>query len=436
MTERRRRLYLVLGGLAFVAVALVAWVLLHRKPPATATPHAIPVTVAKAIARDTPLTFTELGAALAWISDTILSQATGRLISVNFVEGSDVKAGQVLAVVDPAPYRAALVQAEGSLRRDRATLAGARRDLARFEALLAENAIARQIVEDQAALVAQLEGAVQLDEGLVATARINLAYCWITSPISGRAGVRLVDPGNLVSGTGSVASTPSTSSPTSSAAPSGTAVGAAAPTATGAAAAGAAGAGSGATATGTISATGSGIVIINQIQPIAVTFTVPQGEFHQLMELSNGFTRPLSVQAYSQETGDLLDSGEVNIADNRVDAATGTVQLKARFPNPRLRLWPGQFVNVRLTRQVLQNAIVIPSTAVNRGPNGLFAFVVGPDNRVVIRPIVLVATEGAVAIVKSGVRPGQMVVTDGQMTLKNGSPIRVTQVVPIASVPP
>jgi multidrug efflux system membrane fusion protein len=428
MTRRRRRFYLVLGALTLVAVALVAWVLLHRKPPAAAAPHAIPVNVAKAAARDTPLTYTELGSALAWTSDTILSQANGRLISVNFIEGADVKAGQVLAVVDPAPYRAALMQAEGTLRRDRALLAGARRDLVRFQRLLAENAIARQIVDDQAALVAQDEGIVQLDEGLVAAARINLAYCWITSPISGRAGVRLVDPGNLVSATGSVASTPNTSSPTSSAVPSGTAVG------TGATTTG--GSGSGATATGTIGASGSGIVVINQIQPIAVTFTVPQSEFHQLLELSNGFTRPLLVQAFSQETGDLLDTGEVTIADNRVDAATGTVQLKAKFPNPRRRLWPGQFVNVRLTRQVLQNAIVVPSTAVNRGPNGLFAFVVGPDNHVVSRPIALVATEGTVAIVKSGVRPGEMVVTDGQMTLKNGSLVRVTQVAPIASAAP
>ena len=172
------------------------------------------------------------------------------------------------------------------------------------------------------------------------------------------------------------------------------------------------------------------------MQPIAVTFTVPQGEFHELLDLSNGFTRPLLVQAHSQETGELLDSGEVAIADNLVDAATGTVQLKARFPNARRRLWPGQFVNVRLTQQVLQNATVIPSTAVNRGPNGLFAFVVGSDNHVVLRPVALVATQGAVAILKSGVRPGERVVTDGQMTLKNGSLVRVTQVVPIASAAP
>jgi multidrug efflux system membrane fusion protein len=425
MTARRRRLYLVLGALILVAIGLVAWVLLHRKPTVAAAPHAIPVTVAMAATQHIPLTQTELGSALAWTSVTILAQASGKLIRVNFAEGTDVKAGQLLAEVDSAPYRAALLQAEGTLRRDRAALAGARRDLVRFQRLLAQNAIARQIAEDQAALVAQEEGTVQFDEGVVAAARINLAYCRITSPISGRAGVRLVDPGNLVSASGSVASTPNTSSPTSNAAPSGSAVGTAASTASGSATGGA--------STGV---SGSGIVVINQMQPIAVTFTVPQGEFHELSDLSNGFTRPLLVQAYGQDTGELLDSGEVVIADNRVDAATGTVQLKARFPNPRRRLWPGQFVNVRLTRQVLQNATVIPSAAVNRGPNGLFAFVVGPNNHVVLRPVALVATQGPVAILKSGVRPGERVVTDGQMTLKNGSLIRVTQVVPIASAAP
>jgi multidrug efflux system membrane fusion protein len=408
-----------------VAVGLVAWVLLHRKPAAAAAPPPIPVTAAKAVAQDMPITVTELGSALAWTSVTILAQASGKLIRVNFAEGTDVKAGQLLAEVDPAPYRAALLQAEGTLRRDRAALAGARRDLTRFQRLLAQNAIARQIAEDQAALVAQEEGTVQFDEGVVAAARINLAYCRITSPISGRAGVRLVDPGNLVSASGSLASTPNTSSPTSSAAPSGSAVGTAASTASGSATGGA--------STGV---SGSGIVVINQMQPIAVTFTVPQGECHELSDLSNGFTRPLLVQAYGQDTGELLDSGEVVIADNRVDAATGTVQLKARFPNPRRRLWPGQFVNVRLTRQILQNATVIPSAAVNRGPNGLFAFVIGPNNHVVLRPIALIATQGAVAILKSGVRPGELVVTDGQMTLKNGSLIRVSQVVPIASAAP
>jgi multidrug efflux system membrane fusion protein len=265
---------------------------------------------------------------------------------------------------------------------------------------------------------------VVVDEGQVAAARINLAYTRITSPIAGRAGVRLVDPGNLVSASGSIASTPNTSSATSSSAPSGTAVGAASTTASGGASA------------ATTNSSGSGIVVINQIQPIAVTFTVPQGQFHRLVNLSNGFTRPLAVRAYDQDTDALLDSGQVTIADNRVDAATGTVQLKAEFPNAGRRLWPGEFVNVKLTLQTLRNATLIPSAAVNRGPNGLFAFVIGANNHVVLRPLAVVATQGAVAILKSGVRPGELVVTDGQMTLKNGSLVHVSQTVPIGSAAP
>ncbi|MDB5446374.1 MAG: efflux transporter periplasmic adaptor subunit [Phenylobacterium sp.] len=419
----RRRLQLALGALMLVAVGLVAWVLLHRKPAAAAAPPPIPVTAAKAVAQDMPITVTELGSALAWTSVTIFAQASGKLIRVNFVEGSDVKAGQLLAEVDPAPYRAALTQAEGTLQRDESLLAGARRDLARYQRLFAQNAVARQILEDEVATVGQFEGTVRLDQGLVAAARINLAYCRIVSPISGRAGVRLVDPGNLVSASGSVASTPSTASVTSSASPTATT------SSTGST-------GSGAVSSASSSAGGTGIVVINQIQPIAVTFTVGEGEFQRLQALSNGFTRPLPAQAYSQETGELVDSGQVTIADNQVDAASGTVELKGRFPNPGRRLWPGQFVNVRLTRQILQNVIVVPSSAVNRGPNGLFAFVVGPNNQVVLRPVAIFATEGAATVLKSGVRAGEMVVTDGQMTLKNKSKIRVTQVVPIPKATP
>lgn len=417
--DSRRRLHLILGALAVIAVLLVLWVVLKPKPQPQAAPHAVPVLVAKAAAKDTPLEISTLGAAQAWTSDTIFAQVNGRLLKVNFTEGSDVKAGQVLAEVDPRPYEAILTQAEGTLKRDTALLAGARRDLVRYQHLLAENAIARQTVEDQAATVAQDEGAVQIDRGNVQAARINLEFCHITSPISGRAGVRLVDPGNLVSASGSVASTPNTSAATSTAAPGGSSV---------TAASNSGGGGGG----GSASSGGSGIVIINQIQPIAVTFTVPQGEFQRLVAASDGFRKALAVQALSQETGEVLDSGEVRIVDNRVDPATGTVQLKAKFPNAHRRLWPGQFVNVRLTLQTIPHAVVVPQTAVNRGPNGLFAFVLGADNHAAIRQVKVLANAGDVAIIESGVQPGETVVVDGQMTLKDGSLVRVVQNAPAA----
>lgn len=168
-------------------------------------------------------------------------------------------------------------------------------------------------------------------------------------------------------------------------------------------------------------------MIINQIKPIAVTFTVPEGEFQQLSNVSDRFRAPMATQAFSQETGKLLGEGELSIADNRVDPATGTVELKARFPNAGEALWPGQFVNVVLTVQTLHHVTTVPVAAINRGPNGSYAFVVGKDKRVSIRPVTVAWTQGATAVIGNGVRPGEIVVTDGQMILKAGSLVRETQ---------
>jgi len=417
--ENRRRLYIVLGGLAVLAVVLSAWALLHKPPPKKAAPHPIPVTAVKAESQDFQLAVNAIGAAQAWTSDMIFAQVTGKLIRVNFTEGSEVRAGQVLAEVDPRPYEAALLQAQGTLKRDEASLAGAQRDLQRYQHLQGEGGVSRQQLEDQEATVGQDEGTVEIDKGAVAAAKLNLEFCRIVSPISGRAGVRMVDPGNIVSASGSVSSMTSTSSATSAASPSSSSS-------------------SNASASmGPTSNTGSssnaGIVVINQIQPIAVTFTVPQGEFQRLVEVSAGFSRPLTVQAMSQETGAVLDTGDLRIADNRVDQATGTVELKARFANGGRRLWPGQFVNVRLGVQRLANATVIPLSAINRGPKGQYVFVVGPDNKVSMHTVTLVTTQGQVAVVRSGVTPGDVLVTDGQMVLGNHALVRVAHLTPLGN---
>ncbi len=382
----RRRPRWIFATLGVVAIALIAWVIFHHKPAAKPAPPPVPVSLAKAQVQDIPLSITALGAAQAWRSDTIFSQVSGKLLSVNFVEGADVRAGQLLAQVDPAPFRAALEQAQGALRRDEALLADARLDLARDRLLASQDSIARQVVDTQAALVKQDEGTVQLDRGAVAAAQVNLGWCRITSPIAGRAGVRQVDPGNLVSASG----TPANASNGASAAAS----------------------------------SPSGIVVINQIEPIAVTFTVPQGEFQRLSDLSDGFRHPLAVEALSQETGASLGTGLLTVADNRVDPATGTVELKARFDNAGDHLWPGQFVNVQLTLQTLSQAITIPATAVNEGPGGSFAYVVGPRATVAMRPIVVEWTQGQTAVIRSGLRAGEQVVTDGQMSLKPGARVR------------
>ena len=379
MAAARRRFrwgFLVLGA---VALALILWTVLHKKPKPTPKPPVVAVSLARATVQDVNVSLTNLGAAQAWRSDTIVPQVTGKLLSANFTEGTPVRAGQLLAVIDPAPFRAVLLQAQGALLRDQALLAAAQVDLRRYQTLNKEDSIAGQQLDTQAALVKQDQGVVMIDQGAVAAARVNLGYTRITSPISGRTGVRLVDPGNVV------------------------------------------------TAGST-----TGIVIVNEIDPIAVTFTVPQGDFQRLSELSDNFRRPLATTALSQETGAVLGKGELSIADNRVDPNTGTVALKARFPNPSGKLWPGQFVNVNLTLQTLHDVVTVPAAAVNQGPTGSFVFILGSNGRAVMRPVKLGWTEGAVAVITQGVQAGETVVTDGQMTLKSGSLARGRQVPPSA----
>ena len=368
-TKRSRWVFVALGVLA---IALAAWAIFDRKPHKTEKTPQVPVSVAKAVLKDMPVSITELGAAQSWRGVTVRTQVNGMLQSVAFHEGSDVKAGQVLAQIDSAPYRAVLLQAQGALKRDEALLQAARVDLARYQKLKSEDSIAAQQVDTQAALVKQDEGLVLIDKGQVAAAQINVGYCRIVSPVTGRVGVRLVDPGNLVS----------TSDTT-------------------------------------------GLVIVNQITPIAVTFTVPQGDFQRLSDVSANFSKPLVTQALSQDTGALLDTGDLSIADNHVDPASGTVTLKARFPNGAKHLWPGQFVNVRLTLQTLSRVLVIPAAAVNQGPKGAFVYVVAAGDKAVVRPVTVQTTQDADAVISRGLSAGETVVTDGQMSLAAGMTVAI-----------
>jgi multidrug efflux system membrane fusion protein len=369
MAARRRfRWGFAVMGVVLVVLVGALWVITHQ-PAKAARPPGVPVTVVRAARQDVQVSIGGLGTAQAWKSDLINTQVSGMLTWVA-PEGTDVRAGAVLAQIDSGPYRAALMQAEGSLHRDEALLAGAKVDLARFQMLASQDSIAKQQVDDQAALVKQDEGLVQLDRGQVAAAQINVRYCRIVSPIDGRVGVRLVDPGNVVS-----------------------------------------------------TALTTGIVSVNQITPIAVTFTVPQGDFQHLAQVSDGFRTPLATEALSQDTGDSLGEGVLSIADNHVDPSTATVELKARFANDPRTLWPGQFVNVRLTLQTLTGVVTIPAAAVNQGPNGAYVYLVGPGNKAVMRPVSVVTTQDNLAVIQSGVNAGDLVVTDGQMTLRQGSPV-------------
>jgi multidrug efflux system membrane fusion protein len=359
-------------ALAVVVVALCVWLAVgnKKKPKPNASPT-IAVATATVAARDFPVVVTALGAAQAWQGVLIRAQVNGRLLSVPVQEGSDVKKGQLVAEIDPAPYQAVLLQAQGALKRDQAQLDAARIDLARYQKLAAQNSIAQQQVDTQAALVKQFEGTVMLDKGAVEAAQVNVGYTRILAPVAGRVGVRLVDAGNLVSTTDT-----------------------------------------------------TGIISINEVTPIAVTFTIPEGDFQRLAQASGGFSKPLQTQALSQETNQVVGTGQLSVSDNHVDASTGTVQMKAKFTNDKRALWPGQFVNVRLTTQTLPGAIVVPSTAINQGPNGPFVFVVSKDSKATVRPVSLITTQDSTAVIKTGLKVGETVVTDGQLSLRPGSKVR------------
>ncbi len=366
-----KRLAGVLGGLGACAVALFGWALIHKKPSPQTQQPVTAIAVAKVQRRDVLVSINALGQAQGWQSVVVRPQVNGKLLRVPVREGAEVTANSLVAEIDPAPFRAALMQAQGAVARDQAQLKVAELKLNMYRQLATQDSIASLDVETQAALVSQLEGNVMLDQGAVAAAQVNLDYTRILAPVAGRIGVRLVDAGNLVSTTDT-----------------------------------------------------GGIVTINQISPIAVTFSLPQGQFQQLSQFSNGFQKPLVTQAFSQESGQLLDTGELVVIDNRVDPATATVQLKARFANTQRRLWPGQLLNVKLMLETMHDAVVLPSIAVNQGPNGPFTYVV-EDNAAVLRPLEFDVQQDELTVVKSGVKPGDTVVVEGQGSLRPGARVAV-----------
>jgi membrane fusion protein, multidrug efflux system len=358
-------------GLVVLAAALLVgltWFAHGKfKTVKVASSQPTPVSAATVGVADVTISIGALGAAQAWQAVVIRAQVSGRLKRVAVREGAEVKEGELIAELDSAPYRALLLQAQGALERDKAQLEIARLDLERYQRLLALDSIARSQVDTQKALVTQREGTVLIDQGSVDSAQVNLNYCRIASPVTGRVGVRLVDAGNLVSATDA-----------------------------------------------------GGILTITQMVPMAVTFSVAEGDFRKLADASAAFSRPLTAVAYSQDTGILLGSGQLNVTDNHVDAASGTVQMKARFENTDKKLWPGQFVNVRIALNTLSNAVIVPSAAINRGPNGAFVYVVGTDRKVIARPIAVTTIQNGNAVITKGLEVGETVVTDGQISLKPG----------------
>lgn len=367
-----RRWGLILAAAAVLAIGALFY-LRYRGQTRSAQAGAggvrvIPVSAAQVAQRDLPIYLDGLGNVLAFKTITVRAQVDGRLDAVLFKEGQAVKRGQVIAQIDPRVFDIQLHQAEGALARDSAQLKDAQVNLERNKNLRERKLIAQQLVDDQAALVGQLEGTVRIDRAAIETARLNLDYARIVSPIDGVTGVRSVDAGNLVR-----ASDP------------------------------------------------GGLVVITQLDPISMLFTLPEDNLPAVMQAMQA--SPLPVEAWSRDGATKLGTGELAVVDNQINSATATMRLKAVFQNPQHLLWPNQFIKARLHLTTRRNALVVPSTVVQRGPDGTFAYVIGQDQTVQPRPVEVDLTQGDVSVIAKGLKPGELVVVDGQNQLRPGSKV-------------
>lgn len=371
----RRRRILWLAGLA-VLIALVVWIIHHRLASQAAQPSfaammggPLPVSIAKVGTADVPVVIDALGTVTPLATVTVRPQVTGPIVKIAFTEGQMIQKGGLLAEIDPRPYQAALDQAVGQLGRDQAALAGARSDLVRYKQLLAQNSVAQQTYSDELATVHQDQAAVEADGAAIETARLNLGYCRITSPVTGLVGLRQVDIGNLVQANQSTS-----------------------------------------------------IVTVTQMQPMSVLFTVPENDLSQVFERARGGTK-LTVEAYDRNMQHLIATGTLSSIDNQINTSTGTLQLRALFDNLHSELFPNEFVNVKLVLNTLQNQIVVPGAAVQNGPASNFVYIVNPDHTVTMRTVTTGPTDGNNIAVMKGLTPGETVVTDGADQLRDGASV-------------
>jgi membrane fusion protein, multidrug efflux system len=389
-TLRSHRRTGTIAGLIVLAVAVFGVRQLSgRTPRVSAAPPSVPVTAAIASRQDVPEVINAIGTVQSMDIVAVQPRVTGAIMKIEFTPGQDVKQGQELFLIDPRPYQAALDQAQAQLAHDEAVLQEAQLDLNRYQTLKEQNSIAKQQAEDQVYVVQQDKGTVQLDQANVETARLNVEYCHITAPVAGRAGVLLVDLGNLVG----PPSGASSSSPTS-------------------------------TTSGTQATSSNSLISITQLQPIYVNFTVPQTLLDQVIK--NQAKGTLDVSAYSQAEK-LLGKGKLTVIDNQVNTATGTATMQATFANSDERLWPGEYVSVQLVLGIRRNVVTVPASAVMVGPNGDYVYVIGTDNKVKRADVQQSARRGGVSVISKGVSAGQKVVVTGQYRLDNGTVVAIQQ---------
>lgn len=329
-----------------------------------------PVQAATATQQTVPRYLSGLGTATAANTVTVTSRVDGQLMAIHFTEGQQVKAGDLLAEIDPRPFQVQLTQAQGQLAKDQATLANARRDLARYQQLVKTNLVSRQELDTQASLVQQTEGAIKADQGAVDSAKLQITYSRITAPIDGRVGLKLVDVGNYVT--------------------------------------------SGST---------TGLVVITQTQPIDVVFTLPEGNIADLLKAQKA--GPVSVEAWDRTNQNKLTTGSLLSLDNQIDTVTGTIKLKARFANEDDALFPNQFVNARLQVDTLHDAVVIPTAALQMGNEGNFVWTLSEDNKVSKHRVTAGVQDSRQVVISAGLNAGDRVVTDGIDRLTEGMQVEV-----------
>ncbi len=375
-----RRVVLWSVFLAMAGGGVYAWSVWSRQTrvnPPPSPPPAVPVAVAVAETRDTPIILRGLGSVVAYATVEVKSRVVGNIVKINFREGQEVRAGDLLVQLDARPYEAALDQAKAALARDEANLANARADLARYAKLIRGNFISKQQYANQQATVSADEATIEADKSAVEAAKLNVEYCSIASPIDGVVGIRQVDVGNLIQPNAQT------------------------------------------------------LVVVTKIKPIYVVFSLPEANIAQLRQAMRA-QKPL-VLAYDSKDEKLISKGVLELIDNQVDPTTGTVKLKAEFANADLSLWPGQFVNAHLVVDVLRNSVVVPSVAVQTGPKGPFVYVVRSDDTVEMRPVVVVQTEHNQTALRAGVSKGERVVVAGHLNLAPGARVVVS---PPARAPP